>query len=151
MANTCPGFSETGSLSNIRFPLSQENSWNSQALGTDALDRTMVPRRGHCSLRTPFPTWQGLGAGQAGDPGDGREGNHFYDWRMAWGGVGGCWTQGESTEKGIAPPSPQPGFLGSIRSMPCEADMLPAPVLLGEGSGRIPGRWPGKSSSMIKG
>lgn len=112
MANTCPGFSETGSLSNIRFPLSQENSWNSQALGTDALDRTMVPRRGHCSLRTPFPTWQGLGAGQAGDPGDGREGNHFYDWRMAWGGVGGCWTQGESTEKGIAPPLPAPS-LGS--------------------------------------
>lgn len=86
MANTCPGFSETGSLSNIRFPLSQENSWNSQALGTDVLDHTMVTRRGHCSLRTPFPTWQGLGVGQPGDPCDSRGGRHFCDWGAAWGG-----------------------------------------------------------------
>lgn len=110
MANTCPGFSETGSLSNIRFPLSQENSWNSQALGTDALDRTMVPRRGHCSLRAPFPTWQGLGVGQAGDPGDGREGNHFYDWRMAWGGVGGdVGHRVSQLRKASPPPAPSLG------------------------------------------
>lgn len=56
MANTCPGFSETGSLSNIRFPLSHEHSWNYQALGTDALDcmKGQSVRRGHCSVRNPF-------------------------------------------------------------------------------------------------
>lgn len=61
MANTCPGFSETGSLSNIRFPLSHENTWNYQALGTDALVRTMWSpwRGGHYTVT---PTFQPGGA-----------------------------------------------------------------------------------------
>lgn len=70
MANTCPGFSETGSLSNIRFPLSHENSWNYQAFGTD---HTMVTIERTLSSQTPFPALQGLGASQIGEPGDNRE------------------------------------------------------------------------------
>lgn len=74
MANTCPRFSKTGSLSNIRFPLSHENSRNYQALGTDASDHTMVIRERTLSCQIPFTALQGLGASQVGEPGDGREG-----------------------------------------------------------------------------
>lgn len=72
MANTCPGFSEAGSLSNIRFPLSHENSWNYQALGTDAPGHAMVTKERTLSCQTPFPALQGLGASQVGEPSDSR-------------------------------------------------------------------------------
>jgi hypothetical protein len=59
MANTCPGFSETGSLSNIRFPLSHENDWNFQALGTDTLGHTnVVTMERRTLLSNYFSTWQ---------------------------------------------------------------------------------------------
>lgn len=57
MANTCPGFSETDSLSNIRFPLSHENSWNYQALGTD---HTMVTIEKTLSYQPPLFSTAGL-------------------------------------------------------------------------------------------